>query len=406
MATATGNEGSSLTSAKALQQRLRLRTLRGVDLHEQDLRGADLVGAAMGEANLQGAWLDAANLAGADLAGANLQGALLAETDLSGALLEDANLVGAAMRFAKLNSATLEGADLRGADLWGACLDDAVLERADLTRCVLNEATLRHTQLTNANLSWADLGRADFAGAVLANADLTSAKVSAASFRGAVLSHGRLERLDLTECDLTNVHLSGAWLDQTRLRLEQLGGTVGEEVAGDYNGARYAYLALETNFRSLGDFSAASWSYRKRRRMEKRCEFQASRLAFKSQSWFAALRGLTSGLQHQALEWLCDYGEGIGRVLLVLALTFGVFTVIYGLSDSVVRIPTDQAARVSTREPLDLVIFSLLAMTAATPAVGLAPASATVHLLTGVQALVSIFLTGLLGFVVGNRIHR
>ena len=79
------------------------------------------------------------------------------------------------------------------------------------------------------------------------------------------------------------------------------------------------------------------------------------------------------------------------------------------MTGSVVRVETTPAGplRVLTRRPLDLAIFSLLALTTSgTPAVGLLPRNEFVHLLTGIQALLGISLTGLLGFVVGNRIRR
>ena len=60
-----------------------------------------------------------------------------------------------------------------------------------------------------------------------------------------------------------------------------------------------------------------------------------------------------------------------------------------------------------THDPVDLAIFSLLAMTTSgSPVVELQPAGKLVHLLTGVQALLGIALTGLLGFVIGNRVRR
>jgi len=38
----------------------------------------------------------------------------------------------------------------------------------------------------------------------------------------------------LTECDVTHIHVSGAWLEKTRLQRSQLGGALGEEQERDY----------------------------------------------------------------------------------------------------------------------------------------------------------------------------
>ena len=64
-------------------------------------------------------------------------------------------------------------------------------------------------------------------------------------------------------------------------------------------------------------------------------------------------------------------------------------------------------ARIVTRDPKDLAIFSLLAMsTSGSPTVGLIPRNESVHFLTATEALLGIGLTGLLGFVLGNRVRR
>ncbi len=107
-------------------------------------------------------------------------------------------------------------------------------------------------------------------------------------------------------------------------------------------------------------------------------------------------------------EWLCDYGESIPRVLAALTIVYVGFCLIYGLSGSLVRTgPTESGTVVTISDVLDLAVFSLLAMTTSgSPAIGLLPRTEAVHLLTGLEALCGIFLTGLLGFVVGNRIRR
>jgi len=104
-------------------------------------------------------------------------------------------------------------------------------------------------------------------------------------------------------------------------------------------------------------------------------------------------------------ELVCDYGESVRRVLASVIAIFVVFAFIYGVTGSVVR--TIGETHAVTRRPIDLLIFSLLAMTTSgSPAVDLLPRNEYVHLITGVQAALGIFLTGLLGFVAGNRIRR
>ena len=102
-------------------------------------------------------------------------------------------------------------------------------------------------------------------------------------------------------------------------------------------------------------------------------------------------------------------GLGSAHVLLgSLAAVYAAFTLIYFLAGGVVReleLPGG-AVRVPTRHPVDLAIFSLLVMTAGSPAGGLQPGDDLTLSLIGVQAFLGIALTGLLGFVLGNRIRR
>src|SRR5262249_2425992 len=125
---------------------------------------------------------------------------------------------------------------------------------ADLTQVCLQDAVLG-----GANLRGACLRYVNFTGAVLGSANLEEA----------ILADTRLVGVDLSRCNIKRVFLSNAWLEKTRLRQEQLGTAVGEELAGRYEEARIAYLVLERNFVELGDAGAASWAYRRKRRMEK-----------------------------------------------------------------------------------------------------------------------------------------
>ena len=120
-------------------------------------------------------------------------------------------------------------------------------------------------------------------------------------------------------------------------------------------------------------------------------------------------RHLSQYTADQLVEWISDYGESVPRVLASLLTLYLFFMAIYGVTGSVVRLhdsPTGRSESV-THDPVDLAIFSLLAMTTSgSPVVELQPAGKLVHLLTGVQALLGIALTGLLGFVIGNRVRR
>ena len=219
------------------------------------------------------------------------------------------------------------------------------------------------------------------------------------------LAGARLQDVDLGGCGLAGARWSHARLDRTAFEREQLGGVVGEERDGAFAAAATAYISLERNFAELGDPTAASWAYRRKRRMQKKTAKAAAFQAVAQGAWkTAAMQGLR-WLGDELVELVCDYGESIGRVFGALITVFVVFTILYGLTDSVTR--TDGNLSTITHNPVDLAIFSLMAMTTSgTPSVTLAPTGEYALLISGTQALLGIFLTGLLGFVAGNRIRR
>jgi len=352
--------------------------LIGVDLSRVALQ--ELVERRAGDpppwwaANLQGAVLWQADLRGADLSDANLQGASLIAADLQGAILEHARLQGA-----NLGLTDLQGAHLIEANLQGAILIAANLQGAHLLGAHLQRANLWRAKLQGASLMYADLERAD-------------------------LRHAKLQGLDLSTCTLTHCYLSHAWLDRTRLRREQLGGAVGEELDGDYTGAKLAYLGLKQNFDTLGDYAASSWAYRKERRMEKREALQKAHKAHAGHDWKGELSSYAKVLTDQVVELVCDYGEGVWRVLVCLALLWFDFALFYGITGHVLA---DRGPVYSTtRNPFDLLSFSLATMvTLEAPGLYAYPTRA-IRILMPLEAALGIFFLGLLGFVAGNRIRR
>ncbi len=390
----------------------RRAVLDGAPLAGAVLARSDLTGATLRGADLTGATLDEATLDGADMVGAILRNASLAGGRLRAALLEDAQLQGGVLRFADAGEAILENADLRGADLWGANLRGADLTGADLRGAVLTEADLRGCRLVRANLRGAVLGAATLDAADCTGADLREAVLDRATLRDARLCEAQLQQLALPRCDLHHVHLSGAVLERTRLSRDQLGDAVGEECSAEYHRAGLAYLALERNFLELGDPDSASWCYRRRRRMQKLRGRHAARTAFSEHRWWTAVQRSIGFLADQVVEWLCDYGESVQRVLAALLIVYVVFVAIYGVTGSVVRTTTTALGIThdTVRSVPDLLLFSLTAMSSgksvAAPTTGLEAASPNVHLLIALQSVLGIVLLGLFGFVLGNRVRR
>jgi uncharacterized protein YjbI with pentapeptide repeats len=400
--------GVDLAEADLAGADLREANLRGANLRGALLRGSDLRSAELGGADLTGTNAEEANAAEVDLAGATLDRAVLNGANLIDAIAEEIRAEGAMLRFTLLDRAAFEDATLDGSDLWGARLDGADLRNASLKRVRLQEASLKGAHLYNVNLTGADLRGADLRGATLDDSDLRGALLEGADLRGASLRGARLQEVDLSETRLQGACVGKAWLERTRMHRGQFGESIGDEAGGDYQEAAQGYLALEHNFDVLGDHEAVSWAYRKRRRMRKRQALQEARLAWRERRWSDAVDGYRTFVLDGLVEAICDYGESVWRVVVTLFFVYCCSFVLYGTTGSVVRVATGEVVGFgSARDLIDLGTFALTSMTSPEgPSVGLAPRDASVHLFTGFQVILSVALTGLLGFVLGNRIRR
>ena len=390
--------------------------LAGLDLRGVGLRSADLSGASLGSSDLsgakgpavrlRGAHLELARFDGADLAGADLSDARAGEASFDQAMLEDASLANAGLRYASLREAILDGANLDGADLWGARLDGAEAQNASLRGARLDEASLAGADLSGANLEDATLKRTDLRGAKLTGANLRGADLDGAQLDGADLSSARLPLVALTGCGLHHVWLAGAWLERTHMRAGQLGGAIGEEVAGEFDAARDGYSVLEQNFDSLGDADAASWAFRQRRRMGKRESLRRARTCWRDGELRPGLVNAASWLSDVFAEWLCDYGESLPRVARAFAAVLVFYALIYGVTGSLVSSKGDAAPGL-VPYAVELLLYSLGSMTTiGTGDAGLHPANALVALIGASQSIIGPILLGLFGFVLGNRLRR
>ena len=385
-------------------------SLAGAELKGANLRGADLSDVVGRSADFTEAVLEQVSFKGADLGGASFRNANAGEADFTDAMLEDARFTRAHLRYANMSNALLDSADFSKADLWGVNFVKAEADDANFRDARCDEANFNDADFSGVDLTGASLKKAKFEGCKLRGAKLDGATVDGAHFDGADLSNASLQRLNLQTCSLHHVRLAGAWLDATRLRPEQLGGAVGEEIAKEYHAARDAYVVLEQNFRGLGNGDGASWAFRKGRRMGKLHERETARHAWKQRHWRKVVSHGAGWLSDAFVEWLCDYGESLWRVMRAFGVLILVFAGFYGATESLVRVTIGQGgqtSRATTESPFDLMAYSFLNMlSTSAPDIGLRPVSPIYYLVTSMQGAVGIVLIGLFGYVLGNRMHR
>lgn len=385
------------------------RDLTGSVFEETDLSGANLSGARMAgvlgrSARFTGANIEETDFSGADLSGACFRDVAGGEARFDEAMLEDARFDEAAMRFARFPRALLDGASFSGADLWGADFTGADADYTLFKGTRLDEARLDDVNLTHADFEGASLKKAQLVGSRLRGANFTGVKLDGANLAKADLSETSLVRLNLSTCTLTHARFAGAWLNGTRMRIEQLGGAVGEEIDGDYRGAESSYLSLEQNFKSIGAKEEASWAYKRGRRMGRMQAGTEAARAWQARDGRALARHGYRWASDWFVEWLCDYGESLSRIARAFLIVIVVFAVLYGLAGGLIR---EGGNGRPTYNPLDLASYSALnMMTANPPEIGIKPVGRFTNLMVGLEGAAGIILMGLFGFVLGNRLRR
>ncbi|MEA1832560.1 pentapeptide repeat-containing protein [Methylobacterium durans] len=395
--------------AKQIGLNLADARLQSFNLEEADLSGANLARACLTgvlgrSAVFSEALVEQADFSNADLSGACFAAVTGGQANFTNAMLEDASFSNAAMRFAKLPSALLDGANFSGADLWGATFAGSDADYTNFRGARLDEVDLSDTNLTFANFEGASLAKVKLVGSRLRGANFTGAKLDGADLSGADFSDANLVRLNLSTCKLHHARFAGAWINGTRFRIEQLGGAVGEEIAGDFEAAQASYLALEQNLKSIGSHDEASWAYKRGRRMGRHQAGLKALTAWRERDVRSLVSHGYRWVADRFVEWLCDYGESLSRIVRAFALLIMVFGAFYGITGGL--IPEGGDGR-PTRNVVDLVSYSALnMMTANPPEIGIKPVGRVTNLLVGTQGAVGIILMGLFGFVLGNRLRR
>lgn len=273
----------------------------------------------------------------------------------------------------------------------GINLEGVILSDADLTR-----ACLRHANLRGSNLEFVDfidtdisnsfLWDANMRGAILDGANLSSANIFGTAFTDSTITKDNIGGSIIQESQSYNLP-SDMEMTLERNRFWQASGI---------------YRHLKTTFDGVGKYSDASWAYRKARRMEKNLAKHQIGKAWKSRQWRECINNTKKWLSDNFVELISDYGESPLRVLLSVNIVWLVFALIYALISGVVETDTG----LTTIRLIDYLAFSLGTMTTIEP-VGLSAMNVWyMRFLMPLETLFAIALTGLFGFVLGNRINR
>jgi hypothetical protein len=194
--------------------------------------------------------------------------------------------------------------------------------------------------------------------------------------------------------------------------------TIWEETEGRFSEAKDVYKSLKGYFEDAGDYEGSNWAYVREQTMEK---------LMRSPRWLRWLYPHWRGrwdeefCEPRLLEWLrlefaekiANYGDSLTRPVFWLGVVIVGFAALYLAMGAATATSGCGYAELSanwragcapTRNLIDNLLFSLGAMTTAD--VGrVQPYLADIGFLMTLETLIGIGLTGLVGFVLGNKLR-
>jgi hypothetical protein len=268
----------------------------------------------------------------------------------------------------------------------------------------------------------------NFEDSFLPMSDWRGATVIGGTFARARLANAHLEGVDLSgvsEGGLYGVQWSDAHLDRTRLRRDQLGEKLAQEVEAEsgrrvwatreepylefwlppeyrpdaFRIARDEYAIHKNNFASIGRYADSSWTYYKERMMERERLFWSF--------WiepYKRRRDLWAWILNWIEYSLTGYGERPWRAALASATTVLGFALLYARWDLVTFNATCQKGW-ECQEFFGYLLYSGAAFVALGSSVAHVN-SRLGEVVTILEAGMGIALFALLLFTLGNRISR
>lgn len=283
----------------------------------------------------------------------------------------------------------------------------------------LSQARQNNTQpvFRGANLHGADLSGLD-----LSHADLQGADLSGANLFRTNLSYADLRRVNATGTSFVESKLTGSFvylmiLDRASLPLYAFGEAkrrrkvIGDweqaKTTGDirhYHYARTVLLTLKGHLQTTGRYEDMVWAHQSEQRIVRVLLNPFRRIRWHRQmSLKLRLTALVGFTYKWFFSWGADlssgYGQSIGRTVLSFFGLQTVFTIGYWATNSV-----QNCNGATVTDMLKIISFSFAAMTT-TNLQALCPANSVVEFAMSTQVILGIAMTGLLGFVIGNRIQ-
>ena len=345
------------------------KTLNDIDLGGQTLEGLDFGGCTLTNVNFKNATLrhcrfDEATLDSCDFdhsgkaAEPTLQSVSFKKANLNNCRFRYANIAWSDFRYARINQATFE---------------DASVDFCDFYRCFLEGVVLfKHSAFSNCSLFNTYFG-------------------DGANIRRENLVNGRIIQQDKRAYTkfLVDWHDFGTGV-RTNDRREVSDWSPDASVKARWADAEDIYKTLNGVWSQKGYIADANWGYVQGRRMERRrmmSEFSDPNVKFGTKVgnvW----RIFTNALS----DLLFGYGESMLKMILTYIFTVLLFAFIFSKEVSLLRYVEALGVSLKNMAGMDSEVLQ-----------GVSP---LVDMLNLVQTTIGILLTGIFGFILGNKIRN
>lgn len=271
----------------------------------------------------------------------------------------------------------------------------------------LEGQNLKKLDLSGLNLSNANLRGVSLKGAKVDKTDFTFADLRQANVQGVNFMHSCLLGARIHGIRLKKTYLPIYVFKQEGKQKYVLGDLTSAKVSKnikDWHYAREVAMLLKYESAKVGRMLESKRMFLFEQRIIRGLTNPFRRVKWAEDKTF--LRKL-SIFTRFGLRWLvawiadltCGYGESVFRVLSTFVLTQGLFILGYSLFGSILYINGGTAT-----DLMSVINFGLAAMTT-TNLQNLVPANQCVEIVMSFQVIIGIAVTGLLGFVLGNRIR-
>jgi len=348
-------------------------------------------------------------IAGKQLESIDLSGQVLENLDFSGCTLTNVTFKNATLRHCKFDEATLTDCDF---DHSGTSDEPTIIS-----------ASFKKTTMENCRFRYANIAWCDFRYASINNATFEDSKIDFCDFyrcflEGVVLfKHAKISNSSLYNTyfgDAANIRRENLFNDKiiqqdvkayrkfivdwhdygtgirTNNRSEVSDWSPDASIKSRWADAEDIYKTLNGLWAGRGFFADANWAYVQGRKMERRrmiTELTDSRISF-----IGKLVNIWRIITNCLSDLFFGYGESMTKMIITYFVTVLFFAVIYN-------------TEVSLLEYADALSVSLKNMVGM-DSEAIQNVSPVVDMLNLIQTTVGILLTGIFGFILGNKIRN